>query len=893
MAKIYIGNNSYKLMLGNTKIRRGYLGSTLVYSGDINVTYHITNDIIYEEAVEEGLSCLQPKSFDPNLARSGYERCFLGWRLDRESSPDVIDELIAGSDNIDLYAVYYKEFTVNFYNGSTKPYTYKYRAYINNETPLVYPTTGTEETTVNKISGYTNTLGWTDIVWSDQTKNFVQKYKSASKITIKQNLNLYSVYNTNITLTIINGKLNDVDKKYVSGVRSRQYTTTVNTFNPLVTLKHNEVSGWDNAGWSIDGAETKSLDDGNNILISSSFDNVEYISALYTKDINMYVVNSDNKKVTNPAKILRIYKSNEIKTNRAMLTLSHNELPGWNNYGWSTEKDSVVQFYNSDGYFSVDDTYADMTFYALYRKTIKFNVYNIKNNKTTYNRYITIQYNTDPVRHKEADHITLNHDTIQGYSNYGWNTNKYDVQKEFDDGDREVTEKLDNQNIYPLYFKNTSVNVINGDLKSVKHTGIRKLQFNGGPYDPNPSGRDAYIVDPEVVLKHISYGEPGSQVGRDWLNNGWNFGADNQNSLFYDSTLIIPETYDGKTIYALYKRKVTLTGISNGTYNESAYQYHRAITGEWRSNYPSIKLKKPADYYPETGWHAAGWTKNSTGTSPEYANTANVTLYDNMVVYGIYKRNVTLTSHNGGALTSETKTRYYNVYAELDQNPVFTVNDPAAQTGKTFLGWSISSSSITVKYKHFKNVSLDQDTHIYAVWKVSDVVVADYTKESAGFKTYYANTGDPWSWRIYEIPVKYKGKDIDYSLFESISVDTKVYAMVGLWQSGVWAIWGIFAGTRPKNNGSYDDQQYELLRKVHSTNGVMDGDEGPCSDPTMWEGGSTRATVTAKLVPTTGYKNTSVVSIVLYGMWYNHSDNQGYSRAEIYKITLKGRTIVG
>ena len=67
MAKIYVGNTGYKLNLGSNKIKRGYIGNILVYSGDVGITYHVDDSagLQYNEIVEEGYSCLSPKSFNP------------------------------------------------------------------------------------------------------------------------------------------------------------------------------------------------------------------------------------------------------------------------------------------------------------------------------------------------------------------------------------------------------------------------------------------------------------------------------------------------------------------------------------------------------------------------------------------------------------------------------------------------------------------------------------------------------------------------------------------------------------------------------------------------------------------------------------------------------------
>ena len=211
MAKIFIGNTGYKLMLGNAKIRRAYLGRDLVYSGDINVFYHITNSQFYMEPVEEGYTCLSPKSFNPAGLRVGYS--FLGWRLDDEASSEVLEELKAGEEDIHLYAVYYRDFTINFYNGSITPTTKLYRNYINQDNTII-PKTEEGDTALKDISGFNIKLGWClNVAKTNKTPE--KNYGNNEIITVTSDMNLYSLYSKNTNITVINGKGTGTESKSI------------------------------------------------------------------------------------------------------------------------------------------------------------------------------------------------------------------------------------------------------------------------------------------------------------------------------------------------------------------------------------------------------------------------------------------------------------------------------------------------------------------------------------------------------------------------------------------------------------------------------------------------------------------------------------------------------
>lgn len=97
---INIGNKKSKLYLGSTKVSKAYLGSTKVYSSGNVVTYYVDENTVYKEEVEEGESCLEPRTFTPT--REGY--IFSGWS--NEPGGNALESIIMKDAPITLYAVW-------------------------------------------------------------------------------------------------------------------------------------------------------------------------------------------------------------------------------------------------------------------------------------------------------------------------------------------------------------------------------------------------------------------------------------------------------------------------------------------------------------------------------------------------------------------------------------------------------------------------------------------------------------------------------------------------------------------------------------------------------------------------------------------------------------------
>lgn len=763
MSKVFLGNKGYKLLLGNVKVKRGYIGNKIFYTGAVKVYYHIddTLPLMYMEEVEEGYTCLSPTSFNPAGLKTGFT--FVGWRSDNTPTDVVYDEYIAGEEDIHLYAVYKKILNIKLYNGSITPDEFQLTLYYNNGNNL-YPKCTSEQSTLRTVSGYSVKTGWSYIV-----ESYEQNFNSGEEITFKQDTILYSIYSQNTTVYVVNG--NNTKVSY-AGVRHKQYSETIHEVHPAITLSHTNLANYNNAGWSITANNiTKSYDDGS-VSIVPALDNKTFY-ALYSqiKTVNVVVPSS----ATASSKVSRNITR-------------------------------VTEFLGNGSIFIGDAP------------------------------------------------ISLTHVAISGWSNAGWNSGQAANVSVYSDGTAYLPPSMDGGTLYPLYSKSVSVTLYNGSNNNpVKSTasGTRYRKFNGTTYED---------VHPVIALGHTS------RTG--CSNNGWNTGQAANIKQFNDGSFTITETYDSKTLYALYTQTITVSWYNNTTTvsNESKTRYLKADTS-WSVINPSFARTCTA----VSGWTIIGWTTSQTyATSATYGSGATFTRDSNVSLFACYKKDVVFKAVSAGNTNTQTKQSYYNrgLGSTASQFiPQFSVSNPSSVIGdKTFKGWSTSITA-TVSYSKIQNLSLSNSATFYAVWRVADAVVFNNPDGQL-----YEIQWTPFHWRSE----KFDLVTINYNNYKSIDLTVSGDMSVGEWGTGTWCFFRLFPGTVP-NDENPDPQPYNFeLRAINQQFGSIHTDRGPCAE-------EERPTVTnIPLYQTSG--GNSVVCVAFQGDYYS-------SWCRIYKILAHGKDI--
>lgn len=967
MAKIYVGNTGYKLNLGSNKIKRGYIGNILVYSGDVGITYHVDDSagLQYNEIVEEGYSCLSPKSFNPVGLKPGYT--FLGWRSDTVPSENVYTELIAGSEPIDLYAVYYIDYQINFYNASTTPVSKLYRAYYNNGNDA-FPSTETGDLTMNTVSGFENAVGWTDTAGS-----YSQLYNNNGVVdNIHSNMNLYSIYSKNVSVKIVNGSNDGAVKSTVSNVIYRQYNSTeIKTKNPTINLTHNYINDWVIDKWgTVLNNSSRDIDDGP-FEISQEY-NGKTLYAFYTKHITGTIVNgSDISPVISYISDDKVRQFTAVDTGykdfNPVISLTHNAVTGFNSSGWNTTRGNYSSVY-SDGNVTVTED--ALTFYALYSKAVKVTVYNGYNyvSGDTYSPVSSVnqltryrQYNTTTYTDKNPS-ITLTHSTVTGWTKNGWNITRSNREpiSGVGDGTFTVTSDYDGKSIYALYKKNVKLTYYNGVVIGNTYTPSKTTetvesvaQFNNTAY---------YRYNPTVVLTHNSVSE--------WTNAGWSISTNKGVKLANDGNFTVSETYNGATLYALYTKGISITLINAtsdgvaaekivsgnvkieyrsdyGYYNPSTTlkqvamsgwntrgwtwytdsidtsstvsdgsftftlsmdgkklcsSYRKKVTVTWYADnnsgtaeakwYYKRAISKYPQYFEEllpsykraiaskSGWIVDGWcTSNTAGVSKQYNSNQQFTTYQNLSLYAQYYNYITLNCWAKG------ERYYYNENIKCYYNngstfyPQVWVPAPEAPSGKTFLGWAT-------------NGERPED---YTGWPFT------FTSGAGGTFTYYAhwknadrvliNNPDPGN--TYTCPfnsgvsrlVTATVGTVSYNDYESISnIKISTTLSPGEWAIATNSYQRLFPGTTPKDftqtGGDINNQpSNRLLRFINLQHGQIKTDDGPCA------GNVTVELTNIALYETGTGSGTSTITLAFLGDMYSGT-------ITIYYLKLTGRKIL-
>lgn len=223
MAKGYIGIDTYKAYLGAAKMKKGYIGATCVYSVGNIVTY-ATGNGTYQEEVDEGQSCLSPKTFTPVL--SGWT--FIGWRADKTASGSVLASLAMGEEPMTLYAVFRQVITVTYYNNSTSASKATGYRYYNN---------GNVANPSFKLMQAASTSGLTARGWSTTNKgNASITYNNGAAFTRDSNITLYGLYQQTITLSYAGNGNTGGSTVAQTGTR---YWAPAGYINPSFTVKAN------------------------------------------------------------------------------------------------------------------------------------------------------------------------------------------------------------------------------------------------------------------------------------------------------------------------------------------------------------------------------------------------------------------------------------------------------------------------------------------------------------------------------------------------------------------------------------------------------------------------------------------------------------------------------
>ena len=172
------------------------------------------------------------------------------------------------------------------------------------------------------------------------------------------------------------------------------------------------------------------------------------------------------------------------------------------------------------------------------------------------------------------------------------------------------------------------------------------------------------------------------------------------------------EPKDDETLYPVwtansYTVKLNGNGATSGTMADMNMTY-------------DVSQKIPTNTYVRNNYTFIGWNTDKDATSAIYQDGEtinNLTIENNEIVtlYAMWERTITITydANNGENAPANQQGVMYNAQATAS---IKLTEDIPSRIGYSFMGWTDSADSTTVKYQPGGTYSFSNDTTLYAVW---------------------------------------------------------------------------------------------------------------------------------------------------------------------------------
>ena len=162
-------------------------------------------------------------------------------------------------------------------------------------------------------------------------------------------------------------------------------------------------------------------------------------------------------------------------------------------------------------------------------------------------------------------------------------------------------------------------------------------------------------------------------------------------------------TYGGgdQTVYYFEKTYTVLYDANGGSGAPSSQT-------KWHTTNITLSSTKPT----RTGYDFLGWSTSNTATSASYSAGGTYSRNGDTTLYAVWKAKTYTLSYNanGGSGAPASQTKYYNV------NLTITSSRPT-RSGYTFLGWGLSSTSLSPAFYPGDLYVLNSGRTLYAVWE--------------------------------------------------------------------------------------------------------------------------------------------------------------------------------
>ncbi len=319
---------------------------------------------------------------------------------------------------------------------------------------------------------------------------------------------------------------------------------------------------------------------------------------------------------------------------------------------------------------------------------------------------------TDPTTYKLRESATVKSAdglSLPGFTFVEWNTNVYgnDTGTAYQPGDK-IKMLRGNVTLYPIFEK---------ELTGVWYSG------GAGQFETTSAQLRATHNNTSIAIPYLK-DMPG------WTGVGWTDTTEPDKygsfSTTYGKDVRNAKTNKDLIHYGVYTRYVTVTYDKNG--GDLVYLRHNPsdpVENETQRIYSCVHNEiTPTKFLLQgaasrSGYLFTGWNTEPDGSGDTCHTGDNVIFTEDTTLYAMYKKNAVATFYSGAAGQTEVIS---------DITPGTTVNAPALKPmdGYTPLGWSADPDSYTPEYTTGEEITVEEDTSWYGVYKKNSDLTLSY-----------------------------------------------------------------------------------------------------------------------------------------------------------------------
>ncbi len=385
---------------------------------------------------------------------------------------------------------------------------------------------------------------------------------------------------------------------------------------------------------------------------------------------------------------------------------------------WNTKEDGTGTSYHPGDTFVIED---DTDLFAVFEDETKV-------------KELLADFYSGSAGHKETKSILLKADAergsietpqledMKGWTPLGWNTAKDQYTGEI--APEEIITLTESAAYYGSYEKDVT------------------LFYKADKADSCPEdakGHNYANVHEEVSIVPAQFTVAPAAVRYGYAFAGWNTQPDGSGKTYQEGEVL--ETETDVTLYAVFKKPLHAFFYSGGAGEKEEIIVdipEDAVSGTVTT--PQLKaFKMPQnDAEPESreqeGWLPVGWDLQEDGYSGEIAVGEELTMTDDAVYYGVYRKMAVLRYEAGGIdgfPKEETQECHANVHEDTVIVPAeFTVAPGPERPGMAFTGWNTEPDGSGETYREGEVIETAGEITLFAMFQKT--LAASFYSGSSG-----------------------------------------------------------------------------------------------------------------------------------------------------------------